>query len=182
MTDTNDPTPAPEPSSASAPPPFATPAPDFAAAPAPAPEPTAAPVPAAAPAAPVAYAPAASGPVASGPIGKIRGTGTSILLMIVTLGIYSIFWYYGTAKEMKEHSGQGIGGGLALILGLFVSIVMVFVAPNEVGGLYERAGKPKPVSAVTGLWVLLPFVGSIVWFVKTNGALNDYWRSLGAQG
>jgi len=25
-------------------------------------------------------------------------------------------------------------------------------------------------------------VGLIVWFVKTNGALNAYWRSLGAQG
>ncbi len=28
-------------------------------------------------------------------------------------------------------------------------------------------------------WFL--FVGLIVWFVKTNGALNSYWRSLGAR-
>ena len=41
------------------------------------------------------------------------------------------------------------------------------------------------MSAVTGLWALLLgwffFVGLIVWFVKTNGALNDYWRSVGAR-
>jgi hypothetical protein len=29
---------------------------------------------------------------------------------------------------------------------------------------------------------LLPLIGSIIWFVKTNGALNAYWRSVGAQG
>ncbi|MEJ7628811.1 MAG: hypothetical protein WKF54_04395 [Nocardioidaceae bacterium] len=37
--------------------------------------------------------------------------------------------------------------------------------------------------ATTGLWVIpgiLIIVGPIIWFVKVNGALNDYWRSLGA--
>jgi hypothetical protein len=117
---------------------------------------------------------------ASGPIGNVRSTGTCILLFIVTLGIYGWFWYYNSAEEMKRHSGEGIGGVLALILGIFVSIVMVFISAHEVGNLYERRGQKPPVSALTGLWVLLPLVGGIVWFVKTNGALNDYWRSLGA--
>jgi hypothetical protein len=27
---------------------------------------------------------------------------------------------------------------------------------------------------------MLILVGPIVWFVKTNAALNDYWKSLGA--
>ena len=85
---------------------------------------------------------------------------------------------------MKRHSGPGIGGGVALILAIFVGIVMPFLSSNEVGDLYERRGQARPVSAVTGLWALLLgwffFVGLIVWFVKTNGALNDYWRSLGA--
>lgn len=54
------------------------------------------------------------------------------------------------------------------------------------GRLHERQGRQAPVSAVTGLWALLLgwffFVGLIVWFVKTNGALNAYWRSVGATG
>lgn len=115
-----------------------------------------------------------------GQIGQVRNTGTCILLFIVTLGIYGWFWYYNSAEEMKRHSGEGIGGVLALILGIFVSIAMVFISAHEVGKLYERRGQRPPVSALTGLWVLLPLVGGIVWFVKTNGALNDYWRSLGA--
>ena len=117
---------------------------------------------------------------ATGPIGKERSTGTCILLFIVTLGIYGWFWFYNSHEEMKRHTGEGIGGVLALILAIFVSIVMFFLSPHEVGKLYERRGQRPPVSALTGLWVLLPLVGGIVWFVKTNGALNAYWRSLGA--
>jgi len=118
---------------------------------------------------------------AAGPAGNVRSTGTCILLFIVTLGIYGWFWYYNSAEEMKRHSGEGIGGVLALILGIFVSIAMVFISAHEVGQLYERRHQKPPVSALTGLWVLLPIVGGIVWFVKTNGALNNYWRSLGAR-
>jgi hypothetical protein len=119
------------------------------------------------------------------PVGKIRSTGTCILLTVVTFGIYSLYWYYAVHQEMKRHTGAGLGGGLALLLAFFVGIVMPFVTSNEVGGLYQRRGQHAPVSAATGLWMLLLgwffFVGAIVWFVKTNGALNSYWRSLGAR-
>jgi Domain of unknown function (DUF4234) len=136
---------------------------------------------------PVAPAPPAYvHPGGTAPVGTIRSTGTCILLTIVTLGFYTWYWYYKTHEEMKQHSGTGLGGGLALVRAIFVGIAMPFLTPNEVGGLYERRGQPKPVSAATGLWALLLgwffFVGLIVWFVKTNGALNAYWRSVGAQG
>lgn len=124
-------------------------------------------------------------PANAGQIGKIRGTGVCILLMIVTLGIYGLFWYYNTHEEMKRHSGQGLGGALALVLGLFVGIAMPYITSGEVGGLYERRGQAKPVSGLTGLWyfpgIFLLGIGPIVWFVKTNGALNAYWSSLGAR-
>lgn len=134
----------------------------------------------------VPAAPAYGGVPTVAPIGQIRSTGTCVLLTIVTLGFYTWYWFYKTHDEMKQHSGTGLGGGVALILAIFVGFVMPFLTSNEVGGLYERRGQAKPVSASTGLWYLLLgwffFVGAIVWFVKTNGALNDYWRSVGAQG
>jgi hypothetical protein len=145
-------------------------------------------VPAGVPAAVPVSQPAHPGtaPVGTAPIGKVRSTGTCVLLSIVTLGVYTWYWYYKTHEEMKQHSGTGIGGPLALILAMFVGIAMPFVTPSEVGGLYERRGQAKPVSGSTGLWFLLLgwffLVGAIVWFVKTNGALNAYWRSLGAKG
>jgi hypothetical protein len=120
----------------------------------------------------------------TGPIGQVRSTGLMILLFFVTFGIWSLVYYYQTHEEMKRHSGEGIGGVLALVLGFFVGFASPFLLSSEVGGLYERAGRPKPVSGATGLWVypgFLILVGPFVWFVKTNGALNEYWRSVGAR-
>jgi len=102
------------------------------------------------------------------------------LLTIVTLGIYTLFWYYKTHEELKRHTGTGIGGVVALLLALFVGIAMPFLTAHEVGKMYERRGQDAPVSAITGLWVLIPLVGIIIWFVKTNGAINSYWEPLGA--
>ncbi len=119
-------------------------------------------------------------------VGKVRGTGACIGLTIVTLGFYTWYWYYKTHEEMREHTGEGIGGPVALVLAIFVGVVMPFLSSHEAGRLHERQGRQAPVSAVTGLWALLLgwffLVGLIVWFVKTNGALNAYWRSLGATG
>lgn len=119
----------------------------------------------------------------TGPVGSTRSTGLGILLFFVTFGIYGIYWYFVVHDEMKRHSGQGLGGGVALLLALLVGVASPFLASSEVGGLYERDGRHKPVSGATGLWVIpgiLLLVLPIVWFVKTNGALNDYWRAHGA--
>lgn len=134
---------------------------------------------------PAAYAPPGA-LMADGPVGTVRSTGVCMLLFVVTLGFYGWYWYYQTHEEIKRHTGQGTEPVLALLLGIFLSIVMTFLTPNDIGAMYERKGWAKPVSAVTGLWALLLgwffFVGAIVWFVKTNGALNAYWRSQGAVG
>ena len=143
-----------------------------------------APVPAAPQYAPVPAGYAAAGyPVHAGPVGQIRGTGVCILLALVTFGIYPLVWFFKVHSEMKRHSGQGIDGALALVLAFFIGIVMPYLTSSEVGGLYERRGQRKPVSGATGLWYFpgaFILVGPLVWFIKTNGALNSYWRSLGA--
>lgn len=118
------------------------------------------------------------------PLGKIRGTGVCILLAIVTFGIYPIVWYYQVHEEMKRHTGNGLGGGLALVLAIFVGFVMPYITAAEAGSLYQGRGLRRPVSGVTGLWYfpgMFILVGPLVWFIKTNGALNNYWRSLGAR-
>ena len=120
----------------------------------------------------------------TGPIGQVRSTGLQILLFFVTFGIWSFVYYFQTHEEMKKHSGEGIGGVLALVLSFFVGIVSPYLLSHEVGGLYERRGQQKPVSAVTALWFFpgaFILVGPFIWFIKTNNALNDYRRSLGAR-
>ena len=118
----------------------------------------------------------------SGPLGQPRGIGFGILMMIVTIGIYGYYWSYKTFEELKLHrNGQGIGGALAIIL-MFVggAIAIPFIAGSEVGNLYADDGREKPVTGKTGLWILLPIAGAIVWFVKVQRALNNYWHRKGA--
>jgi Domain of unknown function (DUF4234) len=128
-----------------------------------------------APAAPAA--PAAAG---SGPLGSHRGPWFVALIGLITFGIYWIYWYYKTGDEIKKYSGEGLGGVLWLVIALVIGIVMIFVAPSEVGNLYARDGKEKPVTGKTGFWMLLPLVGYFVWTIKVQGALNRYWASKGA--
>ena len=119
-------------------------------------------------------------PRAVGQIGKPRSWVSVVLLSLVTLGIYGLVWQYKTFQEMKDYTGNGIGGVLGLILAIFVGFVNPFLMSAEVGNMYEAAGAEKPVSGITGLWILLPLVGAIVWLVKTQGALNQYWEAGGA--
>ena len=114
----------------------------------------------------------------------MRGTALQLLLFVVTFGIWALIYLFQSHDEMKRHSGEGIGGLLALLVGVFAYMASPFLLSHEVGGLYERRGQRKPVSALTGLWFfpgIFLLVGPIVWFVLTNNALNRYWRSEGAR-
>jgi hypothetical protein len=130
--------------------------------------------------APIGAPMAAPGGQSGAPLGEIRSPVAVILLSIITLGIYSLYWQYKTFKEMKDYSGTGLGGGLALVLAIIFGIINVFMMPAEAGNLYEREGRPKPVSGVTGFWILLPLLGGFIWLFKTQGALNRFWEAHGA--
>ncbi len=92
----------------------------------------------------------------TGPLGQPRGIGFGILLFIITLGIYGLYWVYKTQEEMKQHTGDGLGGVLGLVIWIVISPVSAFVIPSEVGKMYERDGRQSPISGWTGLW-LFPF-------------------------
>jgi Na+/proline symporter len=113
------------------------------------------------------------------PVGQPRGVGFGILLFIVTLGFYGWYWVYKTEEEMKQHTGDGIGGVLGLVIWILLSPVMAFVIPSEIQNMYAKNGKQSPVTGWTGLW-LFPFgifiIPAIVWFVKVQEALNHYWE------
>jgi hypothetical protein len=115
-------------------------------------------------------------------VGTVRSPVAVILLSIITLGIYSLYWQYSTFKQMRAYSGNGIDGGLGLLFAILLGIVNVFVLPHEVGRLYADEGRGEPVSALTGFWVLLPIIGGIIWVVKCQGRLNEFWSSHGAAG
>jgi hypothetical protein len=113
------------------------------------------------------------------PVGQPRSIGLCIVLFVVTFGFYGWYWSYKTHEEIKQHSGEGVGGVLGLVIWILVSFVSAFLIPSEIGKMYSREGQPSPVTGWTGLW-LVPFgiflVPAIVWFVKCQGALNRHWE------
>lgn len=119
----------------------------------------------------------------SGPLGQKRGVWFVILIGIVTFGIYWIYWVFKTQDEMKQRTGEGLGGVLGLVVYLVLSPVSAFVIPSELGNMAARNGRPKPVTGWTGLW-LFPFgifiIPGIVWAVKVQGSLNRYWDEAAA--
>ncbi|WP_245161018.1 DUF1707 domain-containing protein [Blastococcus sp. CT_GayMR16] len=130
---------------------------------------------------PPRFVPMSSG---RGPVGQVRGTALQILLFVVTFGIWAFVYLFQSHDEMKRHTGDGIGGVMALVVSLFAYMASPYLLSHEVGGLYQRRGQRQPVSALTGLWFfpgIFLLVGPLVWFVLTNNALNRYWRSEGAR-
>ena len=108
-------------------------------------------------------------------------TGLTILLMIITFGIWGFFWTYRTSEDLKKYNGDGLGGVLGVVLYLLIAFALMFTIPNEIKNMYERDGRPSPVTALWGLWFLLPLIGNIVWYVKVQRVLNEFWLSKGSQ-
>jgi Domain of unknown function (DUF4234) len=117
--------------------------------------------------------------VGDGGVVKVRDPVVVVVLSIVTLGIYHLYWIYQVYRELKETQREGIGPVLGLVLAILLGVVNWFVLPSEIGNMYERQGKEKPVRGVTGFWNLIPLVGTIIWLVKVQKALNREWETLG---
>jgi len=116
-----------------------------------------------------------------GAIGETRSIGLSILWFVLTLSIYGFYWTYKTHEEIKRYSRNGVGGVVGLVIFILISPVTFFVVPSEVRYMYEDLdGGRSPVSAIYGLWFLLPLLGALIWFIQVQGALNRYWESKGA--
>ena len=130
---------------------------------------------AAAPAAPPPAVPPPAAPPAIRPVGKVRSPAAVVIFSIITLGIYFLYWTYQVFRELKEHTNQGIGPIIGLVIALVVNPVNWFVLPSEIGNMYQAGGRAKPVSGATGFWNLIPLIGSIIWIVKVQGALNRAW-------
>ena len=99
---------------------------------------------------------------------KYRNMWAQVGLTIITLGIYTIYWYYSVVKEMLAHNGEQGNPGLWTVLSI-IPIANLF-AWWKFGGQVETmtGGKYNAVLIFLGFWVFSP----IVWFVVQR-YLND---------
>ena len=114
-----------------------------------------------------------------GPIGKPRSVGLTILVAIVTFGIWTWVWSYMNGEELKNYRRSGLGGvGYLLLTIIFVPVTM-FLMANEVEQMYLDAGEHPRITTLWGLWFLLPLIGNIIWYVRIQNAINEFWQARG---
>lgn len=113
-----------------------------------------------------------------GPKGEQRGIGISLLLFLLTCGLYGLYWAFQSHGEIKQYSGIGVGGILGLLIFVVVAPVTFFLLPAEVKQLADSRRMPSQVSAKTGLWILLPLAGPIIWFIRVQRQLNEIWAAV----
>lgn len=96
-----------------------------------------------------------------------RNMWKQVLLFIVTLGIYGVYWFYVTSKEMVAYKGLDGSPGLWTVL-----LLVPFVS------LYSLWKQSKAVEAVTDgkyqailMFILWIFFEPAVWFI-TQSELN----------
>lgn len=120
--------------------------------------------------------------MATAPLGKARSIGLVILLSIVTLGIWTLVWSYQNGEEIKQHTGRGVGGIGYLIITFLLSPVTMFLMASEVEQMYRAKQWEPRITTVWGLWFLLPLIGGIIWYVRIQRAINEYWIANGWSG
>ena len=110
-------------------------------------------------------------------VGEVRSVGTVIVLMMLTFGIYGLYWNYLSFGEVRRYRGTGVGGGAGVLLAMIG--VAPFLLPSYIGQMYKDANEDPPVSGSTGLWMFpgaFILIGPIVFLSKVQGALNLFWQ------
>jgi len=118
--------------------------------------------------------------------GVRRSAGLVILLSIVTCGIWTFVWSYQNGDELKRWSGQGLGGVFYLLLmlsqllvPLVGGVITMFLLAGEVEQRFREDGREPPITAIWGLWFLLPIIGNIIWYLRIQRSINEYWTAHG---
>jgi len=98
---------------------------------------------------------------------KKRNIGMQVLLYVVTLGLYGIYWFYQTAKEMIEYKRLGGSAGLWTLLSVipFINLIAVWKYGGAVESLTE--GRYNKI-LIFVLWFFLPFVVLIITQAELN--------------
>ena len=93
---------------------------------------------------------------------KRRNMWVQVLLAIVTLGIYTIYWFYVTTEELHRANGNQDGGGCLWTILYVIPIADLFAFWHQ-GKEYDRFINGKyPGIAIFILWIVFP---PVVWFL-----------------
>lgn len=105
---------------------------------------------------------------------KYRSMPVQVLLVIVTLGIYVLYWFYQTAEEMQDATGDHSGSPALWLILIFVPFG-AFFSYYFYSELYEKFSRDRFNRWL--LWVIWLIFSPAVWFiVQTELNRRSTWR------
>ena len=103
---------------------------------------------------------------------KKRNMAMQVLLMIITLGIYGIYWFYVTTSEMVEH--KGLGGSPALwTLLLFIPLISLFSYYKQGEALEALTEGSINKWIILVLWVLFSPAAWLITQIELNKRASE---------
>ncbi|HEY6745635.1 MAG TPA: DUF4234 domain-containing protein [Mycobacteriales bacterium] len=129
-----------------------------------------------------------TGPVrlSSGTVAKLRSPVLVAVLVIVTLGVYQIVWWYQVNRELAEH-GRALGrtdlgedpalSTLALFPGAMLVVPAVWTTVTTFQRIQnaQRLHRRLPVNGWLGLALALVFSPALVAYMQSG--LNSAWSA-----
>ena len=92
---------------------------------------------------------------------KYRNMVMQVVLVIVTLGIYAVYWYYVTLKELHIANDRSEGAGLWTLLAI-IPIANLFAYWHYSFEYAQFTGEKYPGIAIFILWLVF---SPVVWFL-----------------
>ncbi len=92
---------------------------------------------------------------------KYRNMVMQVILVIVTLGIYTIYWYYVTLDEIHKANGRPGGAGLWTLLSV-IPIARYFADWHHSDEYSEFVDDKYPAIGIFILWIVF---SPAVWFL-----------------
>ncbi|MDR2967300.1 MAG: hypothetical protein LBU74_05075 [Methanobacteriaceae archaeon] len=101
------------------------------------------------------------------------------LLMILTMGLYSIYWFYKNSSYLRDEFGKDISVGLRTLAFAIIpiaNIIVFYELLNEMERIIKKKGIETYSSGLNILiWLFVPFVGMWV-YINIQESFNDFWR------
>lgn len=103
---------------------------------------------------------------------KRRNMWKQVLLMIITVGIYGIYWFYSTSKEMVEYKGLGGRPGLWTVL-LFVPYISVYASWKHSKAVEALTDGQYRALLIVILWIFFPPAVWAITQIELNKRATD---------
>ena len=111
-----------------------------------------------------------------GPKGKTRSPIGGWLLLIPTLGIYYLFWYFNINRELRDFDPSvKVHPGWAVV-SLFIPIVgliSIYNTGNRIRQAQTAAGSPAEASGLIGLIASIVLALNVPYY---SSQLNRVWQ------